>query len=168
MNAIAAKGFTIIELVLVIVLIAIIAIYAAPQFNKRDFDVAEAAGEVVEAIRYTQSLAMQHSGKWLDTDNNQDYYRFQISGNNYSVSLVDSDTVNEVVNPVTGASNYTQSWSSGIKLSTTTTDIFFNSRGEPVNSSGVTLSEVTITVSDSSDSVSQRITVEQLTGYTHQ
>jgi len=163
------RGFTLVELIMVIVLVGIISIYAAPRFNLSGYDVTESAGEVVEAIRYTQALAMQHSGLAdSDGDGNSDYYCFQVAGNNYTVTISDSDSnaLVTVSDPVSGAASYTQSWSSGISLTPSVNDLCFSSRGEPVDTGGTTLtSDVTITVA--SGSSNSTVTVEQLTGYTH-
>jgi len=167
-----SRGFTLIELVMVIIVIGIVAVYAAPRFNLDDYEVTEAASEVVEAIRYTQALAMEHSGLAdSDTDGNEDLYCFRIAGNNYAVSISDSNS-NPAVNvadPVTGAVSYTQSWGTGITFNPapSVNDICFSSRGEPIDINGAALgANATITVR--SGGANSIITVEQLTGFTHQ
>ena len=164
-----ARGFTLVELVMVIILIGIIAAYAAPRFDRDGFEVRNASGEVIEAIRYAQTLALQHSGLPDDDgDTNQDFYTFQVAGNGYTVAIGDSNTTHgNVSNPMSGAASYTQSWAAGeVALATTTANIYFNSRGEPVNSAGNSLAAdttITVTVGGESDT----LTVEQLSGFVH-
>jgi MSHA pilin protein MshC len=55
----AETGFTVVELVAVIVLVAILAITAIPRFQDRNaIDVSAKAQQLASDIRYTQSLAM--------------------------------------------------------------------------------------------------------------
>lgn len=150
------RGFTLVELVLVIILVGVLAVYAAPRFDRDAFDVAAAADELTEAIRYTQEMAMSHSGMDDDGDNNPDNYRIAISTSGYTVSLVDSNSVANVPNPVTRAASYTESWS-GISLSPATT-INFNSRGRPDLAA-----DVTITLSLGGES--ETVTIERQTGF---
>ncbi len=164
----SSRGFTLIELVMVIIVIGIIAVYAAPGFNLDNYDVTEAASEVVEAIRYTQTLSMEHSGFDSDGDTNNDFYCFQIVGNSYTVSLIDnnSNPLAAVADPVTGAAAYTQSWAGGITLAPSVNDICFTSRGEPVDTNNTALAaNVTITVTSGGSNAA--ITVERLTGFTY-
>jgi len=152
---------------MVIVLISILAVYAAPQFNRGTHEVAESAGEVIEAIRYTQVLAMEHSGLGdSEPDGNDDYYCFRITGSSYAVSISDSDSDNTAVNDPVQGGNYRESWSGGVGLTPSVNDICFTARGVPVDTSGSELgADVTITVSRSG--ANQVVTVEQLTGYAH-
>lgn len=158
-------GFTLIELVMVIVLVGVIAIYAAPRLNLDSYDATEAAGEVIEALRYTQALSMEHSGFDSDGDNNYDYYCFQVVGNNYTISLIDVDDnpLAGIANPVTGAATYTQSWGGGITLTPSVNAICFSSRGEPVNTADAPLGNATINVQSGTSTTT--VTVEQLTGF---
>jgi MSHA pilin protein MshC len=149
-------GFTLVELVLVIVILGVIAVYAAPRFDRDAFDAAAAADELTEAIRYTQEMAMSHSGQDDDGDGNLDNYRITISTSGYTVTLVDSNSSANVRNPETKAASYTESWS-GISLSPATT-INFDSRGRPDLSA-----DATITLTSGGDSAT--VVVEQTTGF---
>jgi MSHA pilin protein MshC len=149
-------GFTLVELVLVIVILGVIAVYAAPRFNRDAFDAAAAADELTEAIRYTQEMAMTHSGYDEDGDGNLDNYRITISASGYTVTLVDSNSSSNVRNPVTKGASYTESWS-GISLSPTTT-INFDSRGRPDLGA-----DATITLTAGGDT--ETVVVEQTTGF---
>ncbi|QEP42889.1 type II secretion system protein [Ectothiorhodospiraceae bacterium BW-2] len=158
-------GFTLVELVMVIVLIGILAAYAAPKFNQNEFKVVEKAREVVEAIRYAQAQAMQHSGF-------ENYYGIKFSGNGYQVATMTSDgniaSDNSVKN-LTGSGLYVQSWSSGVSLSSSESTIFFNSRGMPLkpNSGSGAVDEIDndVTITITIGSVSKALTLYQLTGF---
>ncbi len=71
------KAFTMIELIVVIVLIAILAKYSAPRF-KRDTRV-EAINHILTMIRYTQNLSL-HDTKYSDSNTTwqRSYWRFHI------------------------------------------------------------------------------------------
>jgi MSHA pilin protein MshC len=149
-------GFTLVELVLVIVILGVIAVYAAPRFDRDAFDAAAAADELTEAIRYTQEMAMSHSGYDEDGDGNLDNYGITISTSGYTVTLVDSDSISNVRNPITRAASYTESWS-GISLTPATT-INFDSRGRPDLGA-----DASITLTSGGDS--ETVVIEQTTGF---
>ncbi len=163
-----AHGFTMIELIMVIILVGIIAVYAAPRFNRDTFDLRSASGEVVSALRYAQTMAMQHSGLANVDGGGRDYYTFQVANNGYTVAIGDSDSTHvDVPNPVGGAGSYSQSWSAGsVGLTASTANIYFTSKGEPIDASGNPLAADT-TLSISVGSESDTIIVERLTGYVH-
>lgn len=53
-----AQGYTLVELVVVIVLIGVLSVVAVVRFDPRPFRSHAAAAELIEAIRYAQSLSM--------------------------------------------------------------------------------------------------------------
>ena len=154
------QGFTIIELVMVIVLVGILSTFAATQFDLSGYENQEAAVELVEAIRYAQAQAMAHSGADSDGDGNFDRYRINFDGtaNTYTIVRDDSNSTNlgNVSNPTNGSTSYTQSWSTGVNISPSVSSLSFNSRGDPVGLAGA----ATIIINGDIT-----LTIQPLTGY---
>jgi prepilin-type N-terminal cleavage/methylation domain-containing protein len=139
------QGFTIIELVMVIVIMGALSAVAFSKFSRDAFDVASASGELVQAIRYAQDKSMNHSGA-----NN---YRIAINASGYTVT----QSGVAIPHPVTGAANYTRVWSD-ISLAPAAM-ISFDGYGNPVGLGA----PLTITVSKGGESDS--VTVENVTGF---
>jgi len=129
---------------MVIVIMGALSAVAFSRMNNNYFEVAAAAGELVQAIRFTQGKSMSHSGAAN--------YQIAISTSGYEITQAGVP----VVNPMTGTSPFTQSWS-GVSLDTTTT-IVFNAYGDP----GLA-APLSITVSNGADNIA--VTVENITGF---
>lgn len=138
------SGFTLIEMIMVIVIMGALAVLAMGKFNRDSFDVVAASGELVQAIRYAQDKSMSNSGATN--------YQIEITGAGYEVKQGGSS----ITNPVDGSAGYTNSWS-GIALDTTTT-VIFDAYGNPGLATPLT---ITLSKGTGSDSV----TVENVTGF---
>jgi len=119
-----SRGFTIVELVMVVVLIGILAVSVVPKFvDTSAFSLAGGAAMAAADIRYTQELAMgTHSSKTIV---------FTTSNNFYTVN---SQTVN---------------LPSRVTISSGTT-FTFNSLGEPTTGGG---SSVTLSAGDETKTI---------------
>lgn len=138
------QGFTLIELIMVIVIMGALSAVAISKFNRNAFDVVAASGELVQAIRYAQDKSMSHSGATN--------YQIAITGTGYTVTQGGS----AIVHPVDGTVGYSKTWTD-MALDTTTT-ITFDAYGNP--GLGAPL---TITLSKGADS--DTVTVENVTGF---
>ncbi len=151
-------GFTLIELVIVIVLVSILAVYAVVKWpSDSQLKLPAQANLLIAHIRHTQSLAM-HWGQTL---------RFTPSGGGYTVSCASASAnppcnQNPVIDPVTGQS-FSVSLESGITLGGASVD--FDSLGRPINAGALITSSPARTFTLSADGVSHTVTVQPLTGF---
>lgn len=153
-----SSGFTLIELVLVIVLIGILAVVAAPRLGDQAvYDLDRASQDLIEAIRYAQEQSMIHSGATA--------FQIAISTTGFTVSQGGA----AITNPLTGTSGYTNDateWG-GVTISAAET-ISFDSRGKPTCTAACSEPDdasVNLTLSKNGNSVD--ITIEKFTGYAH-
>ncbi|CCN37941.1 putative MSHA pilin protein MshC [Vibrio nigripulchritudo SO65] len=76
------QGFTLTELVVVIVLLGIVSTYAASRYSgASDFSAYAAQEQAISIIRQIQLGRMQSNLPSLDYSGNQSQYRLQVSGN---------------------------------------------------------------------------------------
>ncbi|EXF45535.1 fimbrial protein pilin [Pseudomonas sp. BAY1663] len=107
------RGFTIVELIMVIVILGIISAVAVPRFfDRKVFDERFYFEEILSAVRYAQKLAVA-SGCPV---------RFVLDGNGYALSYRGSDCTSVI------AEDYPKKIPSGITLNNGL-DITFNSLG---------------------------------------
>ena len=135
-----SRGFTLVELIMVVVLISILAVSVVPKLmDTSAISLQGGAAMVVADIRYTQELAMStHENKKI---------RFTESSDTYTLRNIDDSVFRTVELP----SRVT------VKLPTGTTTYTFNSLGEPLEGGGTTL---TIEAGSST----KTITVDRYTG----
>ncbi|MGR3302912.1 MAG: GspH/FimT family pseudopilin [Candidatus Scalindua sp.] len=130
-----AEGFSIIELIIIIVIAGIMMAVAIPKLANNTIDLYSVAGQVKSDIRYTQELAMSKYRQTTITFNSgDDTYTITSSGSSESKSLPDRSKA----------------------TFNTTISFTFNSSGEPIGGGG------TLTIS--SGGSNKQIMVSSITG----
>ena len=147
-----ANGFTLVELITVIVLISVLAVFAVARLDLATPSAREATGELIGAQRHAQHLALTHSDR--------SGYHVALQSSGYRVR---DDAGNDVKNPLSGTTPFIESWD-GVSVTPTGT-VTFDSRGAPNCSGGqsCTTSNAQVTVSVAGGS--EVVVIERVTGY---
>lgn len=140
-NVTQHRGFTLIELVVVILIMGIIGFVAGPRFVKTSvFAERRAADEVLSALHFTQQMAMARGGG----------IQFRLSANNYTVE----ETNGTPLQSPDRSGPYSKTLPNGVTASPVT--LAFDGLGRPVPNANAILSIGSLS-----------ITVEADTGYAH-
>lgn len=147
-----AQGFTLIELVTVLLLVSILAVAAVNQWPGSGINLAAQADQLVNDIRYTQSLAMNRGQR----------YRINLAADRYWIS--DAGGTVTLALPGSGATVVTLN--SGIALSASYSFLVFDGNGAPyitATTPGTPLAaDAVITLS--ADGVSRTLRISPETG----
>ncbi|MBI2319723.1 MAG: GspH/FimT family pseudopilin [Betaproteobacteria bacterium] len=155
------RGFTLVELVMVLIIVGVLAVVALPRLNLGgSFSARGYADQVKARLQYAQELAVaQRRNVCVAVNAGAGTLTLTKalssgSGGGCGASPVaPADVVADLPIP------------SGVTLSTSSTPIIFDALGQSVDGSGVPLtSDVTITITGD---VNTTVTVEKLTGYVH-
>ncbi len=154
-HAATQHGFSLIEMILSIVIIASLAAVAAPRFfGLSEFEERVGFDGTQSALRYAQKLAVA-TGCGVQVT---------VSGNTYTLNQEPGCTGGvyslDVPNPATGGSTYTGSPPTGISLTSDVSPFRFDALGRATNGSGTT-TDVNLTVG------SRSLKVEGETGFVH-
>jgi MSHA pilin protein MshC len=166
-------GFTLIELIMVIVLLGILAVFAAPRiFSNSDFYARGFHDETLALLRYAQKTAIAQRRMVC--------VRFDTSGtpNTTTLTLENPTPVAAPMPVVTcgtdvagprGDSPARVTAGSGVTyFSVSTAQLIFDGLGQPVDTSRVALtSPWTAQVASGGSAIAQQIRVEAGTGYVH-
>ena len=143
------RGFTMMELVAVMIIMGILAVSAASFFNRKEFDAAGFANEVRAQLAYGQKVAVAARRTVTAT----------VAGNTVGLTMCTdfACTGNVAVASPQGESSFTRTAPPNVTISPDTTFVF-NAQGAPSTGSALTVN---------GGGTSRIITIEAGTGYVH-
>lgn len=130
-----AEGFTLAELVIVIVIAAILAAIAIPQFNLREIDATWFHEQVRSGVRYAQRTAVA-----------QRRPVFVLVEAGPRLALCYADPCGARVTVLATGNDFVLNAPSGVTLSISTSPLSFNGLGQPSSGATLTVGARTITV----------------------
>jgi len=146
------QGFTLVEIIIVLVLAAILAIGAMARLPNTTLTLGAQADQLASDIRLTQSMAMTRG------------QRFRINLNAGTYQIVAQDGTANVVHPVTGT---TGPVSLNSTLTTTNAFIVFDGKGTPyidAATPGTPLAGLGATITLTTDGQARTVTIQRETG----
>lgn len=150
----AEAGFTLVELIVIIVLVTLLAFVAAPRFTGGGMEVSSQAEQLATDIRYTQTLSMTRG----------DRYRINLTAAGYQVT---DSAGNPETHPGTGSTNFIAL--DGVALSgynppLTNNYVIFDGRGVPyVDTAGSALAGNAV-ITLTAQGITRTVTVSPETG----
>lgn len=152
------KGFTLIELIMVMVIVAVLAIAAIPRFiDRQSFEARGFYDQTLSMLRYAQKVAIaQRTNVFVNVNS--------ASRTLCLTYVADSMCTNTtplqiVVNPA-DQQKFSKTAATGISIASSVSPFSFSALGKPNPDGAVTLSV-------SGDGVTRSISVERETGYVH-
>ena len=144
------QGFTLVELVAIILLIAVLSTYATFNLPNLTVNVDGQAQQLADDLRFTQSLAMTKGNAYQLVILSNTTYQIQIKSTSTPITLAQGNT--------------TVTLNSGITFgSYTTSTISFDGRGTPYDSTGTALSS-NASIPLTGESLTKTVIVTPVTG----
>ncbi len=139
-------GFTLVELIVVILIIGILSVSVAPRFfGVASYENRKVTDELLSALRYSQQMAMNRGGE----------IQLVLTSNNFTVQLSDGTPLRSP----DGLIPYTKNFPNNINPTPDT--VRFNALGQPVTAAGTPLAvDTTLTIN-----ATNTITIIANTGY---
>ena len=154
-----SAGFTLVELVVVIIVVSILAVVAIPRLNTHTFDTVGFYQEVLSSVRYAQKEAVAKRRVVCVT----------LGASSVTIkfaNIAGSSACNtDLVSP-RGVSPFTVTAASGVLLSSApaTGSFFFDALGRPYDAAGTSSPQRTISITGDG---TQSFVIEAETGYVH-
>jgi MSHA pilin protein MshC len=147
------SGFTLIELIIVIVIMIVLSAYAVARWPGNHINLNAQAQQLANQLRYTQSLAFSQSQR----------YRLNLTSTSYSITTTGGTAVTD---PVTGSNS--TNLPSGITMTWTNLPnslVAFDGKGSPyTNSTATTLLASNATIRFSQGSTTRTVLITPQTG----
>lgn len=158
-NLHAQRGFTLVELIMVIVILGVLAVFAAPRLlSTSSFQARGFHDETLAYLRYAQKMAVAQRRTVCVSFASFDRVTLTIA----TSAAVSSCGATAMVGPK-GESPATLIAQGGAVFSAQPTDFNFDGLGQPISSTGAVVGTLSIQVND----VAKSITIESGTGYVH-
>jgi len=115
------RGFTLIELVMVMVIVGILAVVVVPRLTTQGFNLSAIAAKLATDIRYTQSLAMSQGQR----------YRINFTAGSYQITDINGVAIVYPMTGSTAAISVSPATLSGYNPPLTNNYVAFDSKGVP-------------------------------------
>lgn len=149
-----ARGFTLIELIVILIIVGVLAVAAIPRFfDRQSFDARSFYDQALSMVRYGQKVAIsQHTNVFFNAN--------AASKTMCLTYVADAGCANAtgVPNPADG-NKFSKTAPDGVTLSASTS-FSFSALGKPIPDAAVSFGVV-------GDGMTRTITVERETGYVH-
>jgi MSHA pilin protein MshC len=147
-----ASGFTVLELALVLVMVGVLAVFAAPRlFTAQSITLPAVAAQVAASIRYTQSLAMSRGQR----------YRINFAAGTYQITDMGGAPIVQPLTASTAAVSVAPATLTGFNPPLTGGYVAFDGKGQPYVSATTPLAgTATITLTAGTEVATVRILPE--------
>ena len=147
-----ASGFTVLELVLVLVMVGVLAVFAAPRlFTVQSIALPATAAQLAASIRYTQSLAMSRGQR----------YRINFAAGGYQITDMGGAPIVQPLTASTAAVSLAPAVLTGFNPPLTGDYLAFDGRGVPYVSATTPLAgTATITLTSGAEVASVSVAAE--------